>query len=155
MSFNPSSPVTGTAQTGFTSPTYTFVADIAPAPNGKQYAITVAGGTQVGVDVHSVSKPFTFTFFKPAQLKTLPQANPLTGVIKNVPLNTYKLVTRKGMSPAVNQNAIVSTITTIINVPAGCDTYEPEDVKAALSAHIGILNANSAGIGDSIISGII
>jgi len=155
MSFAPSSPVTGAAQTGFTAPTYTFVSDIAPAPNGKQYAVTSAGGTQVNVDTHSVSKPFTFTFFKPAQLKTLPQANPVTGIIKNVPLNSYKLITRKGMSPAANQNAIVATVTTIINVPAGCDTYEPEDIRAMLSAHIGTLSANSAGIGDSCISGII
>lgn len=34
------SPVTGSAQTGFTSPTYTITADKFPGNNGVQYAIT-------------------------------------------------------------------------------------------------------------------
>lgn len=45
-----SSPVTGGAQTGFTSPTYTLTADTPPAGSGgKQYAATALGGTQAGV----------------------------------------------------------------------------------------------------------
>lgn len=155
MSFNPSTPVTGGSQTGFTSPTYTLTADIAPSPNGKQYAVTAVGGTQVGVDTHSVSKPFTLSFFRPATLKTLPSANPITGVIKSIPNNVYKLITRKGASPAVNQNALVPRITTTIEVPAGTDTYEPEEIKAMISLHAGALWAQSSGIGDSCISGII
>lgn len=155
MSFAPASPVTGAAQTGFTSPTYTLTTDVAPNINGKQYAITAVGGTQTGVDVNTVSKPFSTTFFRPAVLRTLPQANPVTGVIKNVPMNTYKLITRKGVLPAANQNPMMARITTIIEVPAGSDTYEPEDLKAALSVHFGIGYAQAAGIGDTIISGII
>lgn len=155
MSFNPSSPVTGAAQTGFTSPTYTLTADQAPAPNGKQYAITEVGGTQTGVDAHSVSKPFTVTMFKPLQPKTLPAANPVTGVIKSIPINQYKLVTRKGAVPAVNQSALVPRMYTVIEAPAGVDTYEPEELKAMVSLHAGILFAQAAGIGDTIISGIL
>lgn len=155
MSFAPASPVTGAAQTGFTSPTYTLTTDVAPNINGKQYAVTAVGGTQTGVDVNTVSKPFSTTFFRPAVLRTLPQANPVTGVIKNVPMNTYKLITRKGVLPAANQNPMMARITTIIEVPAGSDTYEPEDLKAALSVHFGIGYAQAAGIGDTIISGII
>jgi len=155
MSFNPSTPVTGAAQTGFTSPTYTLTTDIAPSANGKQFAVTALGGTQASVDTHSVSKPFTITFFRPVQLKTLPQANPVTGIIKSVPINQYKLITRKGAAPAANQVNIVPRITTIIEVPAGTDTYEPEEIRAMISAHFGIAFANSAGIGDSCISGII
>lgn len=154
MSFNPSSPVTGAAQTGFTSPTYTLTADIAPAPNGKQFAVTACGGTQTGVDSHTVSKPFTITFFKPLQPKTLPSANPVTGVIKSIPTNQYKLLTRKAAAPAANQNNIPFRIYTVIEVPAGVDTYEPEELRAGLSLHIGTLSANSAGIGDTCITGI-
>lgn len=155
MSFNPSSPVTGAAITGFTAPTYTLTTDIAPSPNGKQYAVTAIGGTQSGVDLHSVSKPFTLTMFKPQQLKTLPQANPVTGVIKNIPINTYKFVGRKGASPAANQSAIVARVTVAIDVPAGTDTYEPEDIKALISATFGTLWAQSAGIGDLVTTGIL
>lgn len=154
MAFNPSTPVTGTAQTGFTSPTYTLTVDTSPSNNSKQWAITALGGTQTGVEAHSVSKPFTLSVFRPQQLKTLPQANPLTGIIKNVPLNTYKVISRKGASPGANQSALVPRITTTIDVPAGTDTYEPEELRALLSLHIGALSAQSAGIGDMVVTGI-
>lgn len=155
MSVSVSSPVTGGAQTGFTSPTYTLVSDIAPAPNGKQYAVSALGGTQTGVDVHSVSKPFTLTVFRPQNLRTLPTANPVTGVIKNIPVNTYKFIVRKGAQPAANQSAQVASINCAINVPAGVDTYEPEEVRAMISLAIGALNQISAGLGDTTVSGIL
>lgn len=154
MSFAPGSPVTGAAVTGLTTPTYTLAADTAPSFNGKQYAITTLGGTQTGVDVNSVSKPFSLTFFRPATLRTLPQANPLTGVIKNVPVNTYKLITRKGASPAANQAPLVARITTTIEVPAGTDTYEPEDLRAMVSLHFGAGWANADGISQTILTGV-
>jgi len=155
MSFAPSSPVTGAAVTGLTSPTYTLTTDVAPNINGKQYAISALGGTQTGVDVNTVSKPFSLTFFRPATLRTLPQANPVTGVIKAVPMNSYKLITRKGVLPAVNQSAIVARITTTIDVPAGSDTYEPEDLRAMISLHFGAGSAQASGIADTILSGVL
>lgn len=155
MSFAPTTPVTGAAVTGFTSPTYTLVTDVAPNINGKQYAVSVAGGTQVGVDVNSVSKPFTISFFRPQVLRTLPQANPVTGIIKNVPINTYKLITRKGAAPSANQTAMVGRITTTIEVPAGTDTYEPEDIKAMISAHFGVGWQSASGIADTVLSGVL
>lgn len=155
MSFTPSSPVTGAAVTGLTTPTYTLVADIAPNQNGKQYAVSALGGTQTGVDVNTVSKPFTLTFFRPPVLRVLPQANPVTGIIRDVPMNVYKLITRKGASPAVNQNPIVARITTTIEVPAGTDTYEPEELRAMLSLHAGTIWAQASGIADTVVSGVI
>lgn len=155
MSFAPSSPVTGATVSGLTSPTYTLTTDVAPNINGKQYAITALGGTQTGVDTNTVSKPFSISFFRPPVLRTLPQANPITGVIKNVPINTYKLITRKGVLPAASQTAITAKITTVIDVPAGADTYEPEDLRAMISAHFGVGSAQASGIADTIVSGII
>jgi len=155
MSFAPSTPITGAAVSGLTSPTYTIVTDVAPNINGKQYAVSALGGTQTGVDVNSVSKPFSISFFRPASLRTLPQANPVTGVIKNVPLNTYKLITRKGAAPAANQAPIVARITTVIEVPAGTDTYEPEELRAMISAHFGTGWNQASGIADTVISGVI
>lgn len=155
MSFAPASPATGAAVTGLTSPTYTLTSDVAPNINGKQYAITALGGTQTGVDINTVSKPFSVTFFRPPVLRTLPQANPVTGVIKNIPMNNYKLVTRKGMLPAANQVPIPAVITTTISVPAGADTYEPEDIKAMLSLHFGVGWAQASGIADTVVTGIL
>lgn len=155
MSFTPSSPITGAAVSGLTSPTYTLVTDVAPSINGKQYAVSALGGTQTNVDINTVSKPFTMSFFRPAQLKVLPQANPVTGIVKNVPLNTYKLITRKGVQPAANQSLMVARITTIIEIPAGSDTYEPEELRAMISAHFGLGSAQASGIADTVISGVI
>ena len=69
MTFSLTSPITGAAQTGFTTPTYTHVADTAPDVNGRQVAITALGGTQAGVTVHSVASPFSITFFRPKAYK--------------------------------------------------------------------------------------
>lgn len=155
MSFNPSGAVTGATVTGLTSPTYTVTADTPPSNNAKQFAVLTVGGTQTGVDVHSVSKPFTVTMFRPAGLRTLPQANTSTGVVKNVPNNTYKIISRKGASPASGQVPLVARITTTIDIPAGTDTYEPEDIRAMLSCHIGILSNQSAGISDTVLTGVL
>jgi hypothetical protein len=150
-----SSPVTGGAQTGFTSPTYTLVDDTAPSNNGKQVAVSALGGTQTGVTAHSVSVPFTNSVFRPVQLKTLPAANPVTGVIKSIPNNTYKVITRKGVIPAAEVPAIPMPITTTIPVPAGADTYDTPNLLAAISLHIGVLNQLSAALGSSAQTGII
>lgn len=155
MSFNPASPITGAAVTGLTTPTYTLTADVAPSVNGKQFAISALGGTQTGVDVNTVSKPFTLTFFRPAQLKVVPAINPVTGVIKGIPVNSYKMITRKGAVPAANQQIQVARITTTIEIPAGVDTYEPEEIRAMISAHFGAGWAQADGISQTVLTGVL
>lgn len=147
--------ITGQAQTGLTSPTYTTTVDVAPSANGKQWAVTALGGTQAGVDTHSVSKPFTVSVFKPANPRQLGTPNPVTGIVQSVPNNTYKIGTRKGVLPLTGQPNRTMQVWTIIDVPAGSDTVDPEDVRAALSCHFGFLVENSAGIGDTVVSGIL
>jgi len=155
MAVNISSPITGAAQTGFTTPTYTHVADTAPSSNGKQVAVTALGGTQAGVVAHSVSVPFTVTSVRPAVLKTLGQPNPVTGIIKNVPRNTYKVITRKGVLPLAGQPYQVMLVTTTIEIPVGADSADAANIRAALSCHLGALSQQSAGIGDTAVSGIL
>lgn len=153
MTWNLTSPVTGSAQTGLTSPTYTLAADVAPNTNGKQSVVTALGGTQTGVLVHTIQSPFSLNFVRPSVLRTL--GNPgNNGVIANVPRNVWRLITRKGVTPAANQPAQTMLVTTTIEVPAGADTYDGVNIRAALSAHIGALTQQSAGIGDSAVSGV-
>lgn len=154
MSWTLSSPITGAAQTGFTSPTYTTVADVAPDINGKQLAVTALGGTQTGVTAHTVASPFTITFNRPKVFKTLGKPNPVTGLIANVPKNTYNVITRKGVLPQAGQPYQLLIIRTIIDVPAGADTVDPANVRAALSAHIGSLSQQAAGVGDTVVTGV-
>lgn len=145
--------ITGTAQTGLTSPVYNVAAGQAPDVNAKQYYVTSLGGTQTGVDIHSVAKPFTHTFFCPKNPQALGPVNPVTGALAKVPMNTYKLVTRKGVTPLASQPSRNLLIRTEIEVPAGSDTADPEDIRAALSAHIGALSQQSSGLGDTLIQG--
>lgn len=149
------SPVTGSAQTGLTAPTYTVVADQPPNNYSKQYAVTALGGTQTGVDVHGASKPFTVTFSRPANIRPAPVPNPTTGVMSNAPRNVYSVLVRKGMNPGVNQNPQVAVLRCDLSVVAGADLQEPEDIRAALSLLIGSMSQQSAGLGDTLINGLL
>lgn len=155
MAVTLTSPVTGAAQTGFTSPTYTHVSDTAPDANMKQYAVTALGGTQSGVNVHSASCPFTITFVRPKVFKPLGTPNPVTGVVKDVPRNTWKVHVRKGVLPLAGQAYQTMQMTCTIDVPAGSDVADPSNIRAAFSALIGSLSQVSSGIGDSAVSGIL
>lgn len=155
MTWNPSSPVTGAAQTGFTSPTYTLTQDVAPDVNGKQHAVTTIGGTQTGVRTHSVSDPFTLTATRPKNPRVLPTPNPVTGKYGSIPRNSYTFLVRKGVNYAANQAPDLMIARLSIDVPAGADAYDAANVRAALSLLAGALYATSAGAGDMLASGII
>lgn len=156
MSYNPSSPVTGAPQTGLTSPTYTITSDVAPdAANGRQHAVTALGGTQTGVTVHSVQSPFTIMFYRPKVLKALQGVTNQLNLLVNVPRNTFGLITRKGVTPLSGQPTQTMLIRSTIEVPAGADTADASNVRAALSLHFGVSWAQSSGIGDTCINGVI
>jgi hypothetical protein len=155
MAFAPTSPVTGGTQTGLTSPTYTIAADTPPANNAKQYYVSALGGTQTGVLAHSVAAPFTMAMFKPQAFKYLQPLNPVTGVLKSVPVNTYKVITRKGVLPLAGQSYKNALITTSLDIPAGSDIADPLSLKAAISAHIGLLTQISDGIGQTATNGVL
>lgn len=154
MTWSLSSPITGGAQTGFTAPTYTHVTDTAPDVNGKQNAVTALGGTQAGVTVHSVASPFTVTFIRPKAFKNLGRVNPVTGILSAVPKNQFKVIVRKGVLPLAGQSYATAILDLTMSIPAGSDTADPANLRAAVSLLVGALSQLSAGVGDSLISGI-
>lgn len=149
------SPVTGGAQTGFTAPTYTVVDDVAPDDNGRQKAVTALGGTQTGVTVHTASSPFTVTVIRPRSFKTLGLVNPTTGQLPTVPRNSWKIIVRKGVVPLAGQQPVPLVIRCELDVPAGSDTADAANIRAAISLLVGVLSQQSAGAGDSLVSGIL
>lgn len=156
MSISVTSPITGGAQTGLTSPTYTVTPDTAPPGNpGKQVAVTALGGTQTGVTVHSVASPFTLNFTRPGTLRVLGSPNPVTGVIQLVPVNTYKAIVRKGVTPLAGQPIKVMNLTLTADVPAGADLADPQNVRAGFSLMVGAISQQSAGYGDLAINGVL
>jgi len=156
MSFTLTTPITGGAATGFTSPTYTLATDTAPTNTGKQYAVSAIGGTQTGVDASSSpSRPFTITLQRPAVLRQLPALNAATGLLPSVPRNTFKIIVRKGVTPLSGQAAQVALATVTLDIPAGSDTADAPNLRAMLSLLIGSLNSISASIGDTVVTGVI
>jgi hypothetical protein len=155
MAVTLTTPVTGAAQTGFTTPAWVHVADQAPATNAKQYAVMSGTGTIAGVTFHSLASPFTTSFWRPTSFNSLGKPNPTTGLIATVPMNTFKVITRKGMLPLAGQPYRVGMARTLIEVPAGADTADAPNVRALQSMHIGSLNQVSAGLGDTTIQGVL
>jgi len=147
--------ITGGAQTGFTTPGYTTTADKAPDVNMNQSAVTALTGTQTGVRAHSVSDPFTITVSKPKNVRILPSPNPVTGKYGPVPSNRYGIVIRKGANFAANNAPAVAYVRCYLDVPAGSDAYDAANVRGMISALVGLLNSISAGVGDSLTTGIL
>lgn len=149
MAISLSSPVTGATVTGLTSPTYTVAVDQAPNSFSKQWSVTALGGTQTNVDVSSASRPFTFTFQRPQNVRILASVD-ATNVLRAVPINTYVGRTRKGVTPLAGQMARLYQVVTSFGVPAGSDIADPNNLAAGTSFHIGCLSQVASGIVDSL-----
>lgn len=154
MSWSPDSSTTGATVTGLTSPTYTLVDDTAPVVNAKQKTVSALGGTQGNADANTASKPFTATFYKPSVMKSLPSPNPLTGARGSVPNNQYKLIVRKGGDCAADVPAVAIARLTI-DVPAGMETYDADNVRALVSFLVGLLTEESADLADTLLTGVL
>lgn len=148
------SPVTGTAITGLTSPTYTVISDgSAPAPMTKSWYVSALGGTQTGVETHTIASPFTISWKNPAAL-LIPGTADVTGVYRSpMRQNRYELLTRKGGRPLSGQAHRLNMVRTQISVEAGAETADPMQLAAMLSAHIGVLQQQINGILDTVKTG--
>jgi len=155
MTIAVTTPVTGAAQTGLTTPGYVITADTPPEMTAKQWAVTSLTGTQTGVRIHASSDPFTFTCFRPKVFQALGKAHPVTGVVKFIPFNRFRLLTRKGVIPLAGQPVTNFFIDTSFSVPAGSDTADAPNVRAACSLHFGVIAQQSAGIGDTLVTGLL
>lgn len=154
MSYSLTSPVTGQAITGLTSPTFTLVLDGA-TPDGvsRGWYVSALGGTQTGVTAHSIASPFTTSWKNPANL-LVPGVVDVTGVYRAPPrFNKYKCITRKGAVPLSGQAARTNVMETTFSIEAGTETADPQQIRAQLSLHIGSLTQQVNGIIDTLISG--
>jgi hypothetical protein len=154
MTWSPDSSITGGTITGFTTPAYTQVDDTAPVVNAKQKTVTALTGTQGSATANTADKPFTSTFYKPATLQALPAANPVTGLRGTVPKNQYRLVIRKGGDVASGVPATAICRVTW-DIPAGMESYAPDQIRALVSYLTGLLNEESADLADTLISGVL
>jgi hypothetical protein len=79
----------------------------------------------------------------------------VTGALRSVPRNTFTVIVRKGVTPLAGQSPVVLIAKTTIDVPAGSDIADAANVRAAMSLLVGAFNQVSAGLGDTLISGVI
>jgi hypothetical protein len=122
---------------------------------GKAYVVTGIGGTQAGVDAAgSASKPWTFLFSRPSQIRLL-SAVDSNNQIRSVPINEYVMSTRKGVLPLAGQAARLLNIRTTFGMVAGADTADAANVKAAVSFHGGCYAQLSSGIADTLLTGAV
>jgi hypothetical protein len=154
MTISLTSPVSGGAQTGFTSPTYTVTADASPTANSRQWAVTAVGGSGNTARLHANGDPFTATYFRVASYKSLGPLNAV-GAPSRVPRNVDKWVFRKGVIPHTSLAAQPAIVTVTIDRPAGSEANNPIDLRALMSLAIGVLTQQSAGNGDTVVSGIL
>lgn len=153
MTWSPDGSTTGGAITGFTAPTFTLVDDTAPVVNAKQKTVS-AISTMGAATANTVSKPFTATFYKPAQVKSLPAANPITGLRGAVPNNQYKLIIRKGGFASADV-PVTAVCRLTIDVPAGMDSYNPDEVKSMVSFLVGLLNEESNDLAETLLTAVV
>lgn len=147
--------ITGATVPGFTTPGYNVTVDQPPDAFSKQWAILSTSGTQAGVDAHAGSKPFTITFSKVQNYKYAPKVNANGFLSGPVPRNVFKILGRKGAVPVTGQASNIVLFRAEIDMPAGVDVVEPEDVKALLSAFIGALSQVSSGLADTVLTNVL
>jgi hypothetical protein len=130
------------------------VDDTPPVVNAKQKTVSALGGTQGSATANSASSPFTATFYKPSAIKPLPAPNPVTGLRGSIPNNQYKLIVRKGGNAAAGV-PVTAIARLTIDIPAGMDSYNPDEVRALASFLVGVLSEESADFGDTLVTGVL
>lgn len=154
MTWSPDLSVTGAAQTGFTSPTYTLANDLPPDNTSRQYVVTAVGGTQTGARASTAGDPFTLTIRK-APYKALPAKNPVNGSYGNVPLNRIEILGRKGVFIDSAQSIRPMNLRLIAEIPAGAELNDAVNIRALVSCFLGQMAEEAADYGDTLITGIV
>lgn len=158
MTFNVSSTLTTVSQpialTGVGG-TITATPDTAPQYNGKQYSLNASALTGLGGSAvpHSLSTPHTVNMTRPLNYRLLPSVNPVTGVLRNVPKNTFTIIHRKSLVPLTGQSPALGIIRTSIELPAGCETADLANLKAFMQADLSMRVDQRNGITDVLVTG--
>lgn len=153
-SFSPDLSITGAAQTGFTSPTYTMVADLAPDSASRQWIISAVGGTQTDVRPHVAGDPFTATVRR-GIYRALPPQNPVNGSYGNVPMNKIEILVRKGLKIDTSGTIRVGNLRIVAELPAGSNTSDAPNIRALASFTLGLLAEEAADYGDTLVTGVV
>lgn len=154
MTWSPDLTATGGAQLGLTSPTYTYVADVSPEANSRQYVVTTLGGTQTNVRTSTAGDPFRVKL-KREPYKAIPPKNPVTGAYGNIPLNRTEWLFQKGLKVDSAGAIRVGNLRVIAELPAGSEANDSINIQALVSFALGLLWEESSDVGETLVTGII
>jgi len=164
--WSPDSSITGLPISGITSPAFPLAADLAPAPNARQYYVSSISGSgwSSTADSHSIDRPFTATLFRPVVLKSARfELNAGLGgasTIKNTTdRNVYTLLIRKGadcstlISSGVHDYQLM-TAKVEFSIPVGISN-DTESIKKMVSFLGGLLTEETDDLVQSLYTGVI
>lgn len=140
------SSVSGASMPSLTTPGFTISGMPTLVDGASAYAVTALTGTQTGVSSHSLAKPFTITFYQNLNVRVAGNGD--------VPLNTTRIVGRKGVVVDAAGTIRQASIEVKIKVPAGSEAFDGNSNESLLSMVIGSLAQASASIGNNIIKGL-
>lgn len=138
MSINVTGPTAAISAGNLAAATYTFVPDMATDLRSKAFVVSALGGTQTGVNIHSVDAPKQFIVKKPAVFQQPSAYNVTTGRYGRVPKNVTRIIGRGSANVASGQVEIIP-ITLDIGIPAGAMTYDRPNVEASVAMFIAAL----------------
>lgn len=152
MAWNLSSPVTGQAIGALVTPTFTFAPGNVANQLSKAFIVTVLGGTQAGVETHSVGNPFIAMAMVPATFKVQGLSSNGVGTVTNG-YNVFKTQITKGVvvDAAGNRRVCIHREETL--VPPGADVYDLESIASMFSCRKGIIDQTNGGWYDTLRQG--
>lgn len=115
---------------GLTNPTYTLVEDRANDTNARQFYVSALGGTQTGVETHSVRRPFTVTAWRPKNLVQPGSVDPTTGLLRTYGKNVSSMLIRTALRPVNAENPRPMMMKIIWEVPAGGEFTDMAQLRA-------------------------
>lgn len=156
MSLTVTSPITGVALTGLTTPTFTLASDSPPDLNSYRYVITALGGTQTGATAQTgADNPFDLTLQRAPTLRQGPSVDSLNRIIGQPGRNITRISGRKGMRVnSASSQRFPAYIRVEISIPAGAESVDPAEIKSFLSMEFGAMYNNAQGICDTVITGV-
>jgi len=131
MSISLAGPTTATTTAALTAATYSFVSDMANDNRSKVFVMSAKGGTQTGVNIHTVDSPKYVVFKRPAQFQQASGYNTVSGKYSRVPKNVTRVVGKGSCNVTASQIESIP-MELSIGVPAGGPTFDRVNVEASI-----------------------
>lgn len=138
MSINLVGPTAAITTNNVIAGTYTFAEDMANDNRTRVYVVSAIGGTQTGVNLHTVDAPKQVMFKRPAQFLQPSAFNTVSGRYGRVPKNVTRVIGRGSCNVAAGQVEIIQ-MSTDIGIPAGGVTFDRANVEASVAMYIAAL----------------